>query len=67
MTQEKIIRISKVMDITGMKRSTIYHHIQKGTFPKPIRLAARSSGWIASEVNAWIEGKIADSRLEKST
>lgn len=63
MTQEKIIRISKVMDMTGMKRSTIYHHIKNGTFPRPIRIAARSSGWIASEVNEWIESKIADSRL----
>jgi len=34
----------------------------RGTFPKAIKLGARSVGWLESEINAWIEAQVAASR-----
>ena len=31
-------------------------------FPKPIKLGPRASGWLESEINAWISERIAESR-----
>jgi prophage regulatory protein len=50
----KILRRPAVEATTGLSRSTIYQHMQAGTFPKPIRLGAKAVGWLESEVVAWI-------------
>jgi prophage regulatory protein len=59
MTQNlpKILRRPAVEASTGLSRSTIYQHMQAGTFPKPIRLGAKAVGWIESEILAWIEAR----------
>ncbi|MEE2749373.1 MAG: AlpA family phage regulatory protein [Pseudomonadota bacterium] len=36
--------------------------IHEGTFPAPVKLGARASAWIESEINEWIESRIAASR-----
>jgi len=45
-----------------LRRSAIYLRLTNGTFPKPIRLGPRSVRWIASEVDAWIAERVAQSR-----
>lgn len=52
---ETIIRLPQVMKRTGLSRSTIYAYIEKGSFPKPFKIALRAVGWYESEVNAWIK------------
>jgi prophage regulatory protein len=39
----------------GMHPSTIYAEIKAGNFPKPVKLG-RSSRWLESEIDAYIEG-----------
>lgn len=51
--QDRIIRISEVMAMTGLSRSGIYAAIKEGTFPAQLKLSVRSSGWLESEVIAW--------------
>lgn len=58
---ERIMRLPEVIGRTGLRRSTIYHHIAKGTFPKQISLGPRCIGWLESEVNGWIAQRL-DSR-----
>ena len=55
----RIIRLPSVMALTGLGRSTVYYKIAEGTFPPPIKLSKRASGWLESEVNDWIEERIA--------
>jgi prophage regulatory protein len=48
----------------AMKRSAIYARISAGTFPKPVPIGgtpgkATAVRWIASEIDAWIESRIA--------
>lgn len=55
----KIVRLSGVIETTGLARSTIYKLISEGGFPRPVPLAGRSVGWLDSEVQEWIKGRIA--------
>jgi prophage regulatory protein len=58
----KILRLPAVIDKTGLSRATIYLKISKKTFPSPISLGERSVGWLESEVEAWIQRQIDNSR-----
>lgn len=59
---DRIIKLSELKDIVGLARSTIYRMSSEGRFPKPIKLGERSSGWIESEVEQWLEERITASR-----
>jgi len=53
MTLEPIYRLTKVMELTGLSRSSIYLALSKGTFPKPIKIGQRSIGWPESLLIQW--------------
>ena len=55
-------RMPRVTQETGLPRASVYHLVNLGQFPKPIKLTARASAWIASEVEAWKDERIAASR-----
>ncbi|MDG2518084.1 helix-turn-helix transcriptional regulator [Lysobacter soli] len=61
--QTKIIRLPTVSEMTGLPRATIYDHIAKGTFPRQVKIGPRAAGWIAADVEAWIQSRIAESRV----
>ena len=58
---ERILRLPQVMEITGLAKPTIYLHIKQGTFPKQIKLGPKASGWLASDIQAWIESCVSAS------
>jgi prophage regulatory protein len=59
MSNQKLIRIKTVREMTGLSRSYVYALAYKGQFPQPVKLSERSSAWIESEVQAWIDSRIA--------
>jgi len=63
-TPPRIIRWPKVHDKIGLCRSHVHQLITKGLFPAQIKLTpnGRASGWIESEVDAWLAQRIVDSR-----
>lgn len=61
-TIDKFLRISDVMSITGLARSTLYALVQNDQFPKPIKIGSRNSAWIASEVGEWMTTQVRISR-----
>jgi prophage regulatory protein len=61
----KIIKLPRVMEMTTFCRTTIYRLIEKGKFPKQIKLAERSSGWLEDEVLNYLDDKI-NSRNSKA-
>jgi len=64
----RIIRLPEVRVMTGLSRSGIYARINQNSpgfdpaFPQPVNLGVRSVGWVASEVEDWINAQIANSR-----
>lgn len=59
---QQILKLSEVKLITGLSGSSIYRGAANGTFPKPIKLSERSSGWIKSEIELWLQERIEASR-----
>ncbi|WOQ36172.1 AlpA family transcriptional regulator [Acinetobacter sp. YH12236] len=60
----QIINIKDVIDFTSISRAKIYEMINPNskyhdpTFPRPVRLSESRIGWVAWEVNQWIEAKL---------
>lgn len=59
---EQILKLPQVEQITGLSSSSIYRGASAGTFPKPIKLGVRSSGFIKSEIDQWLAERIVASR-----
>jgi prophage regulatory protein len=60
----KLLKMPEVRAKTGLSRSHLYALAQNGEFPKPVKLSERSSAWVESEVDGWIEERIAERDLE---
>ncbi|EML9904953.1 TPA: AlpA family transcriptional regulator [Morganella morganii] len=58
---EPLVDMKFITKFTGLTDKWFYKLIQEGRFPKPIKLG-RSSRWFRSEVNAWLQERIAKSR-----
>ena len=59
---EQILKMPDVIKVTGLARSTIYKLISEDRFPKQIKLTSFSSGWLLSEIEEWVNERIAISR-----
>jgi prophage regulatory protein len=59
---QKILRLRAVKDWTGLSRSTIYAMMKSHSFPQNIQLGLRSVGWLDSDIDAWIDSKVAASK-----
>lgn len=57
-----ILRLKDVAEKTRLSRSTIYCLAAAGEFPSPIRLGAKASGWIAHEIEEWLQSRIERTR-----
>lgn len=58
---DKFVDMAFITQLTGLTDKWFYKLIQDGIFPKPIKLG-RSSRWLQSEVEAWLQQRIAESR-----
>ncbi|GAB7216126.1 MULTISPECIES: helix-turn-helix transcriptional regulator [Pectobacteriaceae] len=58
---DPLIDMTFITTYTGMTDKWFYKLISDGLFPKPIKLG-RSSRWRRSEVETWMQQRIADSR-----
>lgn len=59
---QQILKLPEVKRITGLSSSSIYRGASNGTFPKPIKIGDRSSGWLDSEISKWLHQRIEASR-----
>ncbi|WP_312057767.1 helix-turn-helix transcriptional regulator [Acinetobacter courvalinii] len=63
--KNQILNLKEVMHLTRLGRATIYNMLNPknksydSTFPKQIKLSINRVGWLASEINQWIESKLA--------
>lgn len=55
MIEQAFYRLPKVAHFTGLARSTIYDQINKGQFPKPVKLGERAVAWRAADLKEWAE------------
>jgi prophage regulatory protein len=58
-----LLRLHDVMDRVGLRSSAIYQSVQRGTFPKPIRLGnSVSVAWLDQEIDAWLRARLISRR-----
>ncbi|EJD6039909.1 MAG TPA: hypothetical protein DIT05_01470 [Morganella sp. (in: Bacteria)] len=58
---EPLVDMKFITKFTGLTDKWFYKLIQDGQFPKPIKFGS-SSRWFRSEVDAWLQERIAKSR-----
>ena len=56
---EQLLKFLEVKERTRLSKSHLYDLVKRDLFPKPIKLSERSSAWVESEVQDWIEARIA--------
>ncbi|MEY0282074.1 helix-turn-helix transcriptional regulator [Providencia rettgeri] len=58
---DQFVDMKFITQFTGLTDKWFYKLIQDGEFPKPIKLG-RSSRWLKSEVEKWLQARIDESR-----
>ncbi|MCG5047482.1 MULTISPECIES: helix-turn-helix transcriptional regulator [Pectobacterium] len=58
---DQFVDMTFITQLTGLTDKWFYKLIQLGEFPKPIKLG-RSSRWLQSEVETWLQQRIDQSR-----
>ena len=61
----RILKVKEVAEELNVSVQQIYKLVSKGRFPKPIKLGERGSGWLTSEIDAWLQSKV-DARDEEA-
>jgi prophage regulatory protein len=56
--KEKLLRITCVMEQTGLAKSAVWLWTKQGKLPQPIKLSARVTVWKQSELNEWIQNQL---------
>lgn len=54
---ERHLRRREVEAATGLSRSTIYDMMDRGDFPRPIRIGKRAVAWSETTVEAWLASR----------
>ena len=50
-------RVNDLTKILSVSRASIYNWLNKGTFPKPIKISDSVNVWRASDIQKWINDK----------
>ncbi len=50
-----MLKISDVVKITGIAKSTIYRRLKEGTFPKQYHQGTRAVAWRSSDINNFLK------------
>jgi len=58
-TAEKLLVLSQVREIVPYSASHIWRLERSGQFPRRVRLGENRVAWLQSEVNSWVESKLA--------
>lgn len=51
----RFIRTRQVLEMIGVGRTTLWKMVQEGTFPRPLRITERNSGYLLEAVEEWMQ------------
>ncbi|EGI4262278.1 AlpA family transcriptional regulator [Escherichia coli] len=63
--KKSLIRLSEVLKRTGYSKAWVYALMSRGQFPQSVKIGARAIAFIESEIDDWIDQRIAESRSNK--
>lgn len=50
----RLLPLTEIMKITGLRKSTIYKWIGEGNFPRALKLGTTCVRWRADEIEDWV-------------
>lgn len=56
-------RQAAVIARVGFSRSTLWRMVKEGSFPKPMKIGVRALAWDTCDIDAWIEGRKAQTTV----
>lgn len=57
--RDRFMRLPEVISTCALSRSTIYDLISREQFPSQISLGGKNVAWLASEIDGWMQARIA--------
>ena len=54
----KVLKVKQVAEEINVSVPQVYRLVSIGSFPKPIKLGERGSGWLLSEIDAWLQSRV---------
>lgn len=57
-----LIRLPEVQRRTGYSKAWLYRLISQGKFPASVKIGTRSIAFVESEIDEWVNQRIAESR-----
>lgn len=60
-----VMRLPRVMTLTGVSRATIYRWMSLGLFPASIKLYTSVTAWRTADIVLWIEERAAQTQEEE--
>ncbi|EKC6206615.1 AlpA family transcriptional regulator [Cronobacter sakazakii] len=54
----RLLRITDVINLTGLPKSTIYLKVKNNQFPSQVKIGSRSVAWVENEIQEWIKNNI---------
>lgn len=61
----QIVRPRQLKAAIGLSRQTVYRLIAAGKFPAPIRLSPGCTGWLLSDIAAWLASRETGTKARK--
>jgi len=57
---ERILRLKEVLEITGLRKSTLYRYMAEQRFPRPLKLCPQAGsrgavGWTETMIRDWLK------------
>lgn len=49
-----VLRKKRVLALVGLSATTVYWLQKRGKFPMPVKLSERATGFLTSEIRAWL-------------
>ena len=54
---DQLLKLDEVLALTGLSKSTLYRLVERGEFPRPVKLSPRVARWRAEEVEGWVNAR----------
>ena len=54
----KVLKAKQVAEEINVSVPQVYKLVSLGRFPKPIKLGERGSGWLITEIDAWLQSRV---------
>ena len=57
-TPDRLLRLPEVERLTGLRRSAIYEQMQRGIFPRSVKVGPRAATWSEIAIQGWISDRL---------